>query len=152
MPRPTRARIDTAALRGNFAVARRHAAGARLWAVVKAEAYGHGLLRAATALEDMADGYALIEPGGAVALREAGLRQPILMLEGFYGAEELPLFAEYELTPVLHHPDQVAALVAARLPARMPVYLKLNTGMNRLGLAEAEFRKALAALESSGAA
>ncbi len=152
MPRPTRARIDTAALRGNFAVARRHAAGARLWAVVKAEAYGHGLLRAATALEDMADGYALIEPGGAVALREAGLRQPILMLEGFYGAEELPLFAEYELTPVLHHPDQVAALVAARLPARMPVYLKLNTGMNRLGLDEAEFRKALAALETSGAA
>lgn len=152
MSRPTHARIDTAALRGNFAVARRHAAGARLWAVVKAEAYGHGLLRAATALEDVADGYALIEPEGAVALREAGLRQPILMLEGYYSAEELPLFAEHELTPVLHHPDQVSALAAAGLPTRMPVYLKLNTGMNRLGLDEAEFRAALAALESSGAA
>ncbi|MBL8488731.1 MAG: alanine racemase [Rhodocyclaceae bacterium] len=152
MSRPVRARIDLAALRGNFAVARRHAAGAKLWAVVKAEAYGHGLMRVATALEDVADGYALIELAGAIALREAGLRQPILMLEGFYAAEELPLFAEYDLTPVLHHPEQVRQFVDAALPVRLPVYLKLNTGMNRLGLGREDFRSALATLAATGVA
>ncbi|MDP2794937.1 MAG: alanine racemase [Sulfurisoma sp.] len=134
MSRPIRARIDLAALRHNHAVARHHAGDARIWSVVKADAYGHGLLIVALALADTTDGFALIELDGAIALREAGIRQPILMLEGFYEAEELPAFAEYGLTTVIHSRAQAEAFCAVPLPVRLPVYLKLNTGMNRLGL------------------
>jgi alanine racemase len=149
LTRPVRATIDLSALRGNFAVARQHAEEARLWAVIKANAYGHGLMRAAGALDDLADGFALLELEEAIALREAGFRQPILLLEGFFEADELPLFAEHGLTPVVHTLEQVAMLSDAALPARLPVYLKLNTGMNRLGLSAEEFHPALTALETT---
>ncbi len=143
MSRPIRARLDWSALRHNHGVVRRHSGGARIWSVLKADAYGHGLLSAARALIDSTDGFALVELEGAVALRDAGFAQPILMLEGPYQADELPLYAEVELTPVLHTMWQVDALVEARLPIRPPVYLKLNTGMNRLGFNEDEFAAAL---------
>lgn len=120
-----------------------------MWSVIKANAYGHGMLPAALALRGSTDGLALVELEGAIALREAGIRQPILMLEGFYQPDELPLFAEWALTPVLHAPWQVDALIAARLPVRLPVYLKLDTGMHRLGLAADEFFQALARLEAA---
>ena len=149
MTRPIQAAIDLSALRHNHGVARSHAGGARIWSVLKANAYGHGLLRSARALADLADGYALIELEGAIALREAGLRQPILLLEGFYSADELPLFAEYRLTPTLHSLEQVRTFEAAALPVPLPVYLKVNTGMNRLGLNEGELPVALDALRSS---
>ena len=140
--RPIRARFDAGALRHNHAVARRPAGSARLWCVVKANGYGHGLARVVDALADIADGFALIELESAIELREAGVRQPLLMLEGFYDADELPLFAEFRLTPVLHRLDQVEALRAAALP----VHLKLNTGMNRLGLEACELDRALGLL------
>lgn len=149
MTRPIKAAIDLSALRHNHAVARRHAGGARIWSVVKANAYGHGLLRVARALDALADGFALIELEGAVALRQAGLRQPILMLEGFYSAEELPLFAEYQLTPTLHSLEQVMIFTSTSLPLRLPVYLKLNTGMNRLGVNKDELPAALERLANS---
>lgn len=149
MTRPIRATIDLSALRGNFAVARQRAAGACLWAVIKANAYGHGLLRVAEALEDLADGYALLDLDDAVALREAGFRQPILLLEGFFEADELPLYAAYGLTPVVHTLEQVEMLTGAALPARLPVYVKLNTGMNRLGLSADEFHPVLTALQTA---
>ena len=148
MTRPIRATLDLSALRGNLAVARQHAGEARLWAVIKANAYGHGLMRAAEALDDLADGYALLDLDDAVALREAGYRQPILLLEGFFEADELPLFAEYGLTPVVHALEQIEMLTGAALPARLPVYLKINTGMNRLGLSLESFHAALTALET----
>lgn len=131
--RPIRATIDLAALRHNHAVARRHAGAARLWSVVKANAYGHGLERVVRALARVADGFALIELDRALALRENGLRLPLLLLEGFYSPDELPLLIRHRLIPVLHRPDQVRALLAADWPSDLPVYLKLNTGMNRLG-------------------
>ncbi len=149
MSRPIHATIALDALRHNLDVARRHAGNARIWSVVKANAYGHGLLRVARALADLADGFALIELEGAIALRQAGLSQPILLLEGFYSTDELLLFAEHRLTPVLHSLEQVTMLAAAALPAPLPVYLKLNTGMNRLGLNRDEFRAALKVLETS---
>lgn len=149
MSRPIHATIDLGALRHNHDVARRHAGNARIWSVVKANAYGHGLLRVAHALADTADGFALIELEGAIALRDAGLRQPILLLEGFYSADELMLFSLHRLTPALHSMQQVTMLAAAELPAPLPVYLKLDTGMNRLGLNQEEFRAALKILESS---
>ncbi len=146
MSRPIRATIDAAALRHNFAVARRHAGPTRLWAVVKANAYGHGLERAVQALADAADGFALIELERAVALRAAGLDQPILMLDGFFAADELPLFVRHRLIPVVHRPEQAATLLAANWPADLPVYLKLNTGMNRLGFDAAGLRQTWQAL------
>jgi alanine racemase len=101
--------------------------------VVKADAYGHGLMRAARALADVADGFALLEVEAAVALREEGFRQPILLLEGFFDAQDLAVCAEYGLTPVVHRLEQIRMIRAAALPAPLPIYLKLNTGMNRLG-------------------
>jgi alanine racemase len=150
--RPIRARFNGAALRHNHAVARHHAGSAKLWSVVKANAYGHGLMRSVDALAEVADGFAIIELESAIVLREAGIRQPILMLEGFYAAEELPLFAEYGLTTVLHSLPQVAAFCALALPVRLPVYLKLNTGMNRLGLVATELTEALQMLTTAGCA
>ena len=143
MSRPIRARLDWRALRHNHSVVRHHAPSARVWSVVKADAYGHGLLPAAGALAEVSDGFALVELEGAIALRDAGFRHPILMLEGPYRHEDIALFAEFELTPVLHARWQVDALIAASLPRRQPVYLKLNTGMNRLGFDPDEFPVAL---------
>ena len=149
MTRPIKATIDFAALRHNHALASRRAQGARVWTVVKADAYGHGLSRVARALGDLAHGYALVELEGAVALRRLGLRQPILLLEGYYGADELPLFAQQHLTPAIHCMEQVRMLTAATLAAPLPVYLKLNTGMNRLGFNEDELPAAYAALSGA---
>ena len=149
MPRPIRARLDWSALRHNHRIARSHSGSARVWSVVKADAYGHGLLSAARALMDLTDGFAMVELEGAMALRDAGITHPILMLEGPYQADDLPLFAELELTPVLHTLWQVDALAEAHLPLRLPVYLKINTGMNRLGFNEDEFIVALARLSAA---
>lgn len=146
MSRPIRAVIDRAALRHNLGVARRHGGSARLWAVVKANAYGHGLERAVAALREDADGFALIELERAVRLRESGLSAPLLMLEGFYATDELPLFIRHRLIPVLHRADQVATLLAAGWPADLPVYLKINSGMNRLGFDAAGLAAAKSAL------
>lgn len=151
MPRPTHARIDLDALRHNHAVARRHAGRAKLWSVVKADAYGHGLLPAATALKDHTDGFALVEFDGAVRLREQGITNPILMLEGIYQPHDLALCHQHQLTPVLHELWQVAAFASAAA-APKPVYLKLNTGMNRLGLTATELAQALQTLASAGCA
>ncbi|MDP2752151.1 MAG: alanine racemase [Rhodocyclaceae bacterium] len=142
--RPLHIHFDAGALRHNHRMARQHAGeSTRLWCVVKADAYGHGLMRTAEALTDLADGFALIELEGAIALRQAGFRQPILMLEGFYHADELSLFAHHDLTPVLHSPPQIETFLKRPLPT---AYLKLNTGMNRLGLNECEFTYAFNAL------
>jgi alanine racemase len=146
MSRPIRAVIDLTALRHNFHVARRQVGAARLWAVVKANAYGHGLGSAVAALRAEADGFALIEPENAIRLREGGLTAPILMLEGFYAADELPLFIRHRLIPVLHRADQVAALLAAGWPTDLPVYLKIDSGMHRLGFDAAGLAAAKSAL------
>ncbi|MBK8524264.1 MAG: alanine racemase [Betaproteobacteria bacterium] len=133
MPRPIRARIDRAALLHNYLLAKTRAPGARAWAVVKANAYGHGLMHAAEALADAADGFALLDREASVALRQAGLRQPILLLEGFFSPEDLELVADHRLSVVVHRLEQLQILRQVGLPVRVPVYVKLNTGMNRLG-------------------
>jgi alanine racemase len=149
MPRPIRATFDLAALAHNLGVSRARAGKAHVWAVVKANAYGHGLLRAARALA-VADGFALLDLEEAVRLRDAGVRKPILLLEGFFAAAELATAAAYSLTAVVHLREQIAMLGAARLPAQLPVYLKVNTGMNRLGIGVDEIRPSLERLAASG--
>lgn len=143
--RPIRARIDSAALRHNLGAARRRAPRSRVWAVVKANAYGHGLARAARALP--ADGLGLIELEAALELRRAGEKRPILLMQGFYSPQELDPIAENGLTTVVHDAEQLAMLEKARLSAKIPVYLKLNTGMNRLGFGEGDLKDALRRLD-----
>lgn len=137
MSRPIHATIDLAAVRHNYRVAKASAARSggtpKAWAVVKADAYGHGLMRVAKALADVADGFALLDVEAAVALREAGFGQPILLLEGFFDRDDLAACAEYGLTTAIHQIDQLRMIREAALPVRLPIYLKLNTGMNRLG-------------------
>jgi alanine racemase len=132
MPRPIRAAISAGALAHNLRIARSHAAGAKLWAVVKANAYGHGLERAARALE-AADGYAVLDFQEAARLRAAGVAKPILMLEGIFQPGDVPLLHKYALTPVIHSPFQVELLRSDELPGEIDAYLKVNSGMNRLG-------------------
>ena len=148
MSRPILATIDAAAMRHNLSVVRKHAPQARVMAVIKASGYGHGLLRAAAALKE-AEGYALLEVEEAIRLRQAGYRQRIVLLEGFFNPGEVPALIEHNLSVVVHRVDQVAAL--ADLPARgkLDVLLKLNSGMNRLGLSAAEFAAALERLRGN---
>jgi alanine racemase len=134
--RPIRALIDCAALRHNLGIAKRHAPRSRVWAVVKANAYGHGLARAARSLA-AADGLALIELEAAIELRRMGETRPILLLQGVFSLAELGSVASQGFTVVVHREEQVRMLETARIPAKIPVYLKLNTGMNRLGFSGA---------------
>ncbi|TMG72273.1 MAG: alanine racemase [Betaproteobacteria bacterium] len=145
--RPIRARIDSGALRHNLGVAKRRAPRSRSWAVVKANAYGHGLARAAKALA-AAEGLALIELEAALELRRSGERRPILLLQGFYAPEELEPIAAQGLAVVVHDAEQLAVLEKAQLPKKLAVYAKLNTGMNRLGFPGKEFRDALERLRA----
>ncbi len=136
MPRPILATIDLAAMRHNLAVARRHAASRFLWAVVKANAYGHGIERAVRAFAD-ADGLALLDLDEAERARAAGWRRPILLLEGFFEPADLRHIERLQLTAVVHDVEQLAMLERHRAAQPIAIYLKLNTGMNRLGLADA---------------
>ncbi|APA67727.1 alanine racemase [Janthinobacterium sp. 1_2014MBL_MicDiv] len=132
MPRPLIATIHLDAMQHNLARARACAQGAKVWAVVKANAYGHGLERAMRGFAH-ADGLALVEVDYAVRLRELGWTKPILLLEGFFDASDLPVMAQYGLSGSVHCVEQIAMLEAARLPRPIDVQLKMNTGMNRLG-------------------
>jgi alanine racemase len=145
MPRPIRASISMAALTHNLMVARRLAAErastAKVWAVLKANAYGHGIERAARAFES-ADGFAVLDFQEAARLRQAGATKPILMLEGFFKPSDLPFLVKYSLTPVIHNPEQVEMLRLTALAGEIDVYLKVNTGMNRLGFTVENLRAA----------
>ena len=134
--RPLLARISLDALAHNLEIARRHAGSARILSVVKASAYGHGLARAARALA-ASDGFAVLNIDEAVQLRQMGIEQPILMLEGPFDAEEMAACSEFNLMPVLHSPHQLEWLGRAGKP--LQVFVKINSGMNRLGFALADF-------------
>ncbi|MDR1889785.1 MAG: alanine racemase [Zoogloeaceae bacterium] len=147
--RPIRAHIDLAALRHNFILARRLAGQAKIWAVIKADAYGHGQFQAARALDDLTDGYALLETETAIALRERGCAKPILLLEGFFAPEEAATLSRFDLTPVLHCRAQLEMLAVTPLrPAS--AYIKLNTGMNRLGFRPEDIGATRRRLEDMG--
>ncbi|MFA5083399.1 MAG: alanine racemase [Hydrogenophilaceae bacterium] len=141
--RPLVARIDSAALSHNLMVAKRLAGSSRVLAVVKANGYGHGLARVGRALR-AADGFAVLSLDEAATLRAQGFTHPIVLLEGFFHPDEIPEIARRRLIPVIHREDQIDALARARTEHRIDCFLKLDTGMHRLGLP----RKAwLAALE-----
>jgi alanine racemase len=134
-----RARIDTRSLRANLARLRQAAPGARVMAVIKANAYGHGLVPVALALSG-ADAFAVARIEEAAALRAAGITQPIVLLEGIVNAGQLAEAAQLQLELVVHEPGQVALLEQFRGHHRFGLWLKVDTGMNRLGLRPDQFR------------
>jgi alanine racemase len=111
-------------------------------AVIKANGYGHGMLRVAAALND-ADGFAVLRVEEGIALREAGFRQRILLLEGFFSADELPLLAQHRLSSVIHNNAQAEMLCRTDLGEKIDVFFKINTGMNRLGFKPEHFSNSL---------
>jgi len=132
VPRPILATIDLGALRHNLVRSREAARGRFVWAVVKANAYGHGLTRAMRAFAD-ADGLALLDLEEAARAREAGWRKPILLLEGCFEPADLAVCSDLDLTTVVHCGEQLEMLEHHRPARPLSVHLKLNTGMTRLG-------------------
>jgi alanine racemase len=137
--------IDIGALRHNLQVVRRLAPKSRVMAVIKANAYGHGLVMAARAL-DSADAFGVARLGEALALREAGIKTPIVLLEGVLDREQLDAAAAANLELFVHSPEQLELLGAAS--GRFKVWLKLDSGMNRLGFKGDAFHRAHAALSA----
>jgi alanine racemase len=134
-------------MKHNLARARACAPGAKVWGVLKANGYGHGLERAMRGLA-AADGLALIEPDNAVRLRQLGWTKPILLLEGWFDAADLDMMAEHGVNGTVHCAEQLAMLEAARPARAIDVHLKMNTGMNRLGFKPEQFAAAHARLRA----
>lgn len=147
--RPARAQIDLNALRHNYLLARTTSQSHAL-AVIKADAYGHGAVRCAQALESDADGFAVACIEEALELRAAGIRAPILLLEGFFEADELQVIIEHRLWCVVHALWQIDAIERAQLQTPLTCWLKLDSGMHRVGLDPAGFHQSWQRLKASG--
>lgn len=131
--RPIQAIVNRDAMRHNISLIKSLAGSAKVFAVVKADGYGHGLSRIFPALSQI-DGFAVIEMDAAAFLREQDARRPILLLEGVFSSEELSLAADLQLDLVVHNIEQIALLEKCELSYPFHVFLKINTGMNRLGI------------------
>ncbi|OZB13516.1 MAG: alanine racemase [Marinobacter sp. 34-60-7] len=147
MGRPTVARIDLSALRDNFRLARSLAGGAEPMAVVKSDGYGHGLSAVAAALSDDANKFAVACIEEAQTIRGAGLSHPVALLQGTHAPDDIPVCAERGFEPVLHCQQQIDWVLAS--PQRPQVWLKVNTGMNRLGFRPPELGRVMAALQGA---
>lgn len=147
MPRPIQALIHPDALRANLARMREAAPDARVWAVVKANAYGHGIERVYDALRG-ADGFALLDLQEAERVRALGWRGPILLLEGVFEPRDLELCSRLGLWHTVHCDEQIDWLAAHKTQVPHRVFLKMNSGMNRLGFTPPRYRAAWARLEA----
>jgi alanine racemase len=141
VPRPIEALIHTGALAHNLARARQAAPDARVWAVVKANAYGHGIERAFAGLRG-ADGFALLDLDEAERVRRLGWRGPILLLEGCFEPRDLELCSRLGLWHAVHNDAQIDWLAAHKTQTPHRVFLKMNSGMNRLGFRPEVYRSA----------
>lgn len=141
MPRPIQATIHTAALRHNLATARLAAPDAQVWAVVKANAYGHGIERAFEGLRG-ADGFALLDLNEAERVRALGWRGPVLLLEGVFEPRDLELCSRLNLWHTVHCDEQIDMLAQHKTQEPHRIFLKMNSGMNRLGFSPQRFRSA----------
>ena len=147
MPRPIEALIHAGALAHNLAQLRSRVPDARVWAVVKANAYGHGIERVFKALRG-ADGFALLDLAEAQTLRALDWRGPILLLEGVFEPRDLELCSRLNLWHVVHCPQQIDWLAVHKTHQAHRVFLKMNSGMNRLGFTPTAFRSAWARLNA----
>ncbi|MHB8741706.1 MAG: alanine racemase [Sulfuricaulis sp.] len=133
MSRPARALLDAGALKHNLQQVRRHARHARVMAVVKANGYGHGLAWVTQVLNGAVDAFGVSSAEEGMQLRATGVSQPICLLEGFFTADELPRLSAHHLEPAIHHDAQLQALAQATSEQKISVWLKIDTGMHRLG-------------------
>jgi alanine racemase len=143
------ATVDSGALRHNLNVVRQWAPKSRVMAVIKANAYGHGLVAVARALEST-DAFAVARVDEGLTLRAAGINTPTVLLEGVFDREQLDAAAAAGFELVVHTPEQIELLRTAAAGARFKVWLKLDSGMNRLGFKGAAFGAAHAALSALG--
>lgn len=141
MPRPLSATIHLDSMQHNLQRARMEAPHAKIWAVVKANAYGHGLERGMRGFAQ-ADGLGLVETEGALWLRQNGWTKPILLLEGIFDASDVPMLAEHNINSAVHNIEQIKMLEYTRHFRPVDVHLKMNTGMNRLGFTPGEYEAA----------
>ena len=141
MPRPIQATIHTEALRHNLARLRAAAPDARVWAIVKANAYGHGIERAFDGLRG-ADGFAMLDLEEAQRVRDLGWRGPCLLLEGVFELRDLELCSRLNLWHTVHCDEQIEMLAAHKTNVPQRVFLKMNSGMNRLGFTPQRYRAA----------
>ncbi len=132
MPRPIQATLNLTALANNLNVIRQTAGNKKIWSVIKANAYGHGIAHVWQTLSTT-DGFALLDLQDAVFLREAGWQGPILLLEGFFQPEDLAIIDQHRLTTTVHSFWQLNAIAQVTLNQPIDIYLKMNSGMNRLG-------------------
>ena len=147
MPRPILATIHTEALRHNLARCAAAAPDAKVWAVVKANAYGHGIERVFDGLR-AADGFALLDLNEAQRVRDLGWRGPILLLEGVFEARDLELCSRLGLWHTVHCDAQIDMLAMHKTHVPHRVFLKMNTGMNRLGFRPQAYRAAWSRLDA----
>lgn len=131
--RRAKVKINLEALSNNLSRVREFAADSKVMAVIKADAYGHGMLSAAKILTD-ADMFAVATPGEAYALRKDGCNKPIIVLHGFSNTAELQEFSALGLSTVVHQQYQMECLLAAKLSSPIDCWLKVDTGMHRLGI------------------
>ena len=141
MPRPIQAFVHSDALRHNLQRMKECTPDARVWAVVKANAYGHGIERADEGLRGC-DGFALLDLNEAQRVRDLGWRGPILLLEGVFDARDLELCSRLNLWHTVHCTEQIDMLSQHKTQQAHRVFLKLNSGMNRLGFTPDAFRSA----------
>ncbi|MEW8538017.1 MAG: alanine racemase [Candidatus Thiodiazotropha endolucinida] len=143
--------IDHAALRHNLKRAKEAAKGRKVWAVIKADGYGHGMLCVADTLVE-ADGLAVARLDEAIGLRDAGVTQPVLVLGGCYCEDDFKKAAEASFEIVLHHGSQLDLLTKTRLkPQSLKLWIKFDTGMHRLGFEDQELSGSVAALRANPA-
>ncbi|MBS6670616.1 MAG: alanine racemase [Haemophilus parainfluenzae] len=132
--KPATAKISSLALKHNLQVIKEKAPHSKIIAVVKANAYGHGVVFVSSALESMVDCFAVARLEEALSLRSNGIIKPILLLEGFFDEKDLPIIAVNNIETVVHNREQLEALKRAVVPSPIKVWLKIDTGMHRLGV------------------
>jgi len=149
MARPTRISISLEAIRHNYALAVRQAPLSKSIAVVKADAYGHGAVVISKLLEPQAPAFAVACIEEAIALREAGIKKPILLLEGIFSADEVNLASMYNFWLMVGSQQQADAVISAKIPKPVVVWIKVDTGMHRLGISPVDVKKVYVNLADS---
>lgn len=148
MGRATSATINLSALCNNYKYAKQCAADSQVVAIIKADAYGHGAVPVAQALTNIADAFGVACIEEALVLREAGIQNPIILLEGFFTADEIPVIAEQGLITAVHSAYQVEALLSTKINQKIDVWLKFDSGMHRLGFDEVGYQNAYTQLNA----
>ncbi len=147
--RPAHAIIDLAAIRHNYGVAKSTAPEARAIAIIKANGYGHGAVEVGKTLAPIADGFGVACIEEALELRESGITNPMLLLEGIFDPDELPLVDKYRFSIAVSTQQQLNWLLESKITQPIDVFLKIDSGMHRLGIAPEDALEAYTKLKTS---